>query len=186
MTRRQALETALKQMEKNSGPAEAAAVIRGMIAEMPCVGWSDDMIRDAVEQFIADNGRIPRPSDFGKKPLPPHTVIRYRYRMNCSEWLKRNYPASDPAKTERAAVTEKFTEEYRRIGPLSAREFDRRRGASVPCSATVCRHHGGVKWSELLRELQLPAPESGMRQHGEYTVTVTVHTNFDFEENGER
>jgi len=178
MTRKQALETALSLMEQKPEFSETAAVLREIIAELPLTGWSEKTIRDSVEQFIADHGRIPFPSDFGRRSLPPHTVIKNRYRMTCGEWLRIYYPSSEPEK-KREVLTRKFTEEYRRIGPVSAREFDRLRNPSVPCSATVCRQHGNIRWSELLKILQLTPPGMRRSQKGN-AVSVRVQSDLDF------
>ena len=89
MTRKQALELAVQAMAANE---EAVQVLHTMIDELPLNRWTEAAIRDSVEQFILDNGRPPLRTDFKKRGLPPHTVIKRRFGVTLQEWLDQNYP----------------------------------------------------------------------------------------------
>lgn len=184
MTRRQAMEYAIAELGKNGENGGVVTRLSEILAEMPFTSWTDGAVRDGVEQFIADNGYIPSVSDFGKKPLPPHTVIRNRYRMTCGEWMRRNYPKNDISdEEEKQRITAAFLEDYERIRPRSAREFDRNRSASTPCWATVCRHYGVTRWLELLAVLGLETSGNGEKRRNPPGIRVKVVSDCRFREN---
>lgn len=54
MTRKQAL-TLAEQVLSECGQIEAAAILHKLSGELPFYSWSEDAIRDAVEQFILDH-----------------------------------------------------------------------------------------------------------------------------------
>ena len=87
MTRKQALELAAKALAANE---EAIQVLHTMIDELPLNRWTEAAIRDSVEQFILDHGRVPTATDFKKRGLPPHTVIKKRFGITLQEWLNRD------------------------------------------------------------------------------------------------
>ena len=92
MTRKQAIIQAVQALSAQGGNEEAIALLQDIYDEMPLIHWSDKSIKDVVEQFIVDNGRVPTVSDFRKKGMPPHTVFKFRYGITLSEWLSTNYP----------------------------------------------------------------------------------------------
>ena len=95
MTRKQALEFAIQALNE-AGQTEAAEILHKLSEELPFFSWSEDAIFDAVEQFILDNGRVPTTTDFKKRGLPPHTVIKRRFGVTLQEWLEQNYPTVKP------------------------------------------------------------------------------------------
>ena len=118
MTRKQALELAVQALAENK---EAVQVLHTMIDELPLNRWPETAIRDSVEQFILDNGRPPLRTDFKKKCLPPHSVVKRRFGVTLQEWLDRNYPIEKtPLDELHAQATEDFIREYLRIRPTSA------------------------------------------------------------------
>ena len=44
-----------------------------------------------MEQYIVDHGKVPNPSDFKKAGMPPHPVIKNKYKVTLKEWLEENY-----------------------------------------------------------------------------------------------
>ncbi|MBQ8333188.1 MAG: sigma-70 family RNA polymerase sigma factor [Clostridia bacterium] len=181
MTRKQALEAAAERLGKSGENGEVIAVLYEIMHELPLASWTDGRIRDAVEQFIAENGYIPSVRDFGKRPLPPHTVIRNRYGITCGEWMKRNYPKTDISpESETKRLTAAFLEDYRRIKPRSAREFDRNRSPSTPCWITVCRHHGLTRWRQLLAHLGLEPGKNAGKTGETAHLRVKIRSDCDF------
>ena len=100
MTRKQALALA-EQVLSERGQDEAAAILHKLSGELPFYSWSEDAIRDAVEQFILDHGRVPTATDFKKRGLPPHTVIKKRFGITLQEWLNKCYPVVKPSEEEK-------------------------------------------------------------------------------------
>ena len=125
MTRKQALELAVQAL---AGNEEAVQVLHTMIDELPLNRWTEAAIRDSVEQFILDNGRPPLRTDFKKKCLPPHSVIKRRFGVTLQEWLDQNYPTEKtPLDELHAQATQAFIREYLRIQPVSAEDYNARR-----------------------------------------------------------
>ena len=156
MTRKQALEAAVRLLAE-TGRKEEAAVLHTIMEELPLNRWTDGAIRDAVEQFILDCGRVPTVSDFKKRGLPPHTVIRQKYGIALREWLDRNYPDRlDMKEKSRAEATEAFVRDYLCLMPKSAEEYNRKRTQGSPCWYTVAVYNGVHCWRSLLEKLGLP------------------------------
>jgi len=97
MTRKQAISLAIQALSETGQNEEAITVLRTLSDELPLVHWSDAAIHDAVEQFILDHDRIPTASDFKKRGLPPHTVIKNRYGATLQSWLQENYSVVKPS-----------------------------------------------------------------------------------------
>jgi hypothetical protein len=148
MTRKQALAMAAQVLSER-GQDEAAAILHKLSTELPFYSWSEDAIRDAVEQFILDHGRVPTATDFKKRGLPPHTVIKKRFGITLQEWLNRDYPVVKLSEEEkRTKATEAFVRDYFRIQPKSADEFNARRArpgriAGTPSPSATTPAAGG-------------------------------------------
>ena len=149
MTRKQALELAVQAL---AGNEEAVQVLHTMIDELPLNRWTEAAIRDSVEQFILDHSRVPTATDFKKRGLPPHTVIKKRFGITLQEWLNRDYPVVKPSEEEkRTKATEAFVLDYFRIQPKSADEFNARRArpgriAGTPSPSATTPAAGAIYW----------------------------------------
>lgn len=93
MTRNQALLSVFALFEgKNEHQAEINK-LKEIASVMPFTEWDDATLIDAIEHFMAENGRVPTVTDFKKENgLPANPVIRQRYKMNLREWLDKNFP----------------------------------------------------------------------------------------------
>ena len=81
MTRKQALKQAIRLLSRNPENAEVIEKLQDIHDELPLIHWTDKSIRDSVEQFIADNHRVPTATDFKKAGMPPHPVIKQKYKV---------------------------------------------------------------------------------------------------------
>lgn len=157
MTRKQALSLAIQALSDTGRNEEAIAVLHTLSDELPLNRWSDAAIRDAVDQFILDHGRVPSVTDFKKRGLPPHPVIEHRYGVTLRQWLDENYPVQKPLQEDiRKRMTEAFEKDYLRIRPKSADEFNAQRTPNSPCWYTVAVHNHTKRWRGLLEKLELP------------------------------
>lgn len=154
MTRKQALELAIQALADNE---EAVQVLHTIIDELPLNRWTEDAIRDSVEQFILDHGRVPNTRDFKRRGLPPHTVIKNRFGVNLKEWLEQNYPTQKTSLDElQAKATEEFIKEYLRILPVSAEDYNARRSHPSRGWYTIAVYNHTRRWRILLEKLDLP------------------------------
>lgn len=181
MTRKQALSLAIQALTEAGQNEEAVTVLRTLSEELPLVHWSDAAIRDAVDQFIQDHDRVPTVSDFKKRGLPPHTVIKNRYGATLQCWLQENYPVIMPSQEkQRRALTKEFKKEYLRIRPKSADEYNDHRTPGSPCWYTVAVHNQTKRWRELLKKLKLPVYSSVDVPREAPALKVNIFTHYDF------
>ena len=96
MTRKQALQKAISALSTMDGYDETIALLQDIYDELPLIHWSDKSIHDTVKQFIIDNGRMPTATDFKRKGMPPHPVIKQKYKITLGEWLEKFYPTPKP------------------------------------------------------------------------------------------
>ena len=178
MTRKQALELAVQALAANE---EAVQVLHTMIDELPLNRWTDAAIRDSVEQFILDNGRPPMRTDFKKKCLPPHSVIKRRFGVTLQEWLDQNYPTKKtPLEELHAQATEAFIKEYYRIQPVSAEDFNARRALPSRGWYAIAVYNHTRRWRILLEKLNLPVYNNRGVPQRKMQFAVHVFSDTDF------
>ncbi|MBD5631882.1 MAG: hypothetical protein HDP34_01445 [Clostridia bacterium] len=91
MTRKQAILAAKEQFLAQND-TKAAERLEEIIDGMPFVKWTEDTVKDCVEQFMVDFGRLPTATDFGKNGLPAHAVVKYIFKIPLHEWMTVNFP----------------------------------------------------------------------------------------------
>lgn len=106
MTRNQALLSVFSMFEGKNVHTEEMERLKEIARVMPFTEWDDATVRDAVEHFMAMNGRVPTVTDFKKgNGLPSNPVIKQRYNRNLREWLDKNFPAYyEPKPTRKQAL----------------------------------------------------------------------------------
>lgn len=183
MTRKQVLQRAIDFLSKYPEYAEDIRILKEISDELPLIHWTDSSIRDAVEQFILDNGRIPTASDFRKKGMPPHPVIKQKYRITLSEWLGQNYPNVKPTPLQlKETYTKDFIEDYNRIKPKSQKEFTQNKRPQTKGWQTVAQYYQVNSWRGLLKTLNLPIYSPKNEQKGSTNLIITFHVDCDFSE----
>jgi hypothetical protein len=152
MTRKQALYRALQVLEDE----EAKEKIKEIISDMPFTGWSERTIFDTIDQFIIDNKRVPTATDFKKKGLPPHPVIKLRFGIELKEFLSKYYPverlcdSKDYYHKTKEQWQEIFISEYKKLKPHSAEEYNEHREKKTPTWATIAKMFNITKWIEWI------------------------------------
>ena len=127
------------------------------------------------------HGRVPTTTDFKKRGLPPHTVIKKRFGVTLQEWLNRNYPVVKPSEEEkRTKATEAFVRDYYHIQPRSADEFNAKRTPRTHCWYTVAVYNRTHSWRKLLAKLELPVYNNidVPRVKPDFKVSVISDTDF--------
>ena len=152
MTRKQALRKALEALTDK----ETKEKIIEILDEMPFTGWSERTIFDTIDQFVIDNGRVPTATDFKKKGLPPHPVIKLRFGIDLREFLDKYYPLHKLCDSKvyytkpKEEWQEIFISDYIQNKPVSAEEFNKVRQPDTPSWATVAGMFGIGKWLDWL------------------------------------
>ena len=183
MTRKQALAVAIEALSKTGRNEEAIAVLHKISNELPLNRWTEDAIRDSVEQFTLDNGRPPTRTDFRSKYLPPHSVIRRRFGVTLQEWLDQNYPTKKtPLDELHAKATENFIKEYLRIQPVSAEDYNARRNHPSHGWFAIAKYNHTRRWRILLEKLNLPIYNNHGVPDSTPQLKVRVISDTDFRE----
>ena len=107
MTRKQAIFKVILKIRAQKGQNEALIAKLTEIADlMPFVKWSEETVRDCVEQFMSDHGRLPTVTDFKvKNGMPAHALFPYLVKMTAHEWMERSFPTYyEPTVTIRQAL----------------------------------------------------------------------------------
>ena len=182
MTRKTALHKAIEQLKGIEGNEEIIEKLEDLADELPIIHWTDKSIRDRIEQFAEENGRNPTVSDFRKKGMPPHPVIKQKYKINLAEWLEKNYPTHRPTNEEiKKQYIEEFIKEYYRIKPKSADEFDAKRTKGAKSWQTVRARCNQKSWRGLLKYLNLTMYYDLQKDHIPMEFNVSVSTDVDFD-----
>ena len=181
MTRKQAIYQAIQALSVQGGQDEAISLLKDIYDELPLVHWSDKSIRDTVEQFIIDNGKVPTASDFRKKAMPSHPVIKQKYKITLGEWLQINYPTPKP---DKQAIykkrTQNFIDDYIRIKPVTSDDFNKRRSPNVKTWNSIANYNEVKSWNELLDILSLPSysKKRKTKHRGAFEVSITTDRDF--------
>ena len=179
MTRKQALHRAIEALQQTND-TEAIRILEELSSELPLIHWTDSSIRDTVEQYIVDNGKVPTPSAFKAAGMPPHTVISNKYGMTLGAWLEANYPTPKPSWDElRDQYTAEFIAEYNHIQPRSADEYNAKR-IQAKGWRTVAKYNGVDAWRELLHKLGLQVYFDMKKDHEPVKFRVRFHLDTDF------
>lgn len=182
MTRKQALALAIHALNE-AGQTEAVGILHTLSRELPFFSWSEEAIFDAVEQFILDHGRVPTPTDFKKRGLPPHTVIKRRFGVTLQEWLDQNYPTEKtPLDELHAQATQDFIREYLRIQPVSAEDYNARRTHPSRGWYSIAKYNHTRRWRILLEKLNLPIYNNRGAPNSAPQLKVRVISDYNFEE----
>ena len=182
MTRKQALSAAIEALNA-TGRTEAAEILHMLSGELPFFSWSEEAIFDAVDQFIFDYGRVPTTTDFKKRGLPPHTVIKRRFGVTLQEWLEQYYPTQKtPLDEIHAKATEDFIREYLRIQPVSAEDYNARRTHPSRGWYSIAKYNHTRRWRILLEKLNLPVYNNRGTPNSVPQLKVRVISDYSFED----
>lgn len=180
MTRKQALALVIRALIDNE---EAVYVLYTRMDELPLNRWTEEAIRDCVEQFILDHGRPPTVTDFKKRGPPPHTVIKRRFGVTLQEWLEENYSTKKPPLDElQAKATEDLIKEYLRIQSTSAEGYNARRAHPSRGWFAIAKYNHTQRWRILLEKLNLPIYNNCGTPPCAPQLKVRVISDYNFEE----
>lgn len=182
MTRKTALNQAIYILSQTEGNEEIIEKLQDLLEELPIIHWSDKSIHDRVQQFVEDEGRNPTVSDFRKKGMPPHPVVKQKYKITLSEWLEKHYPTLRPTTEEiREKYIKEFIQEYSRIKPRSADEYNTKRSQGAKSWQTVMSRCNQTSWRGLLRYLELPMYFDMAKDHIPTKFNITIQTDINLD-----
>jgi len=148
MTRKQALHSVIEILTDDDLKTKIAEILD----DLPFTGWSEETIFDTLDQFVIDHGRNPTTTDFKKKGLPPHPVIKLRFGVTLKEFLAKHYPTVRHVNSQIYYNKPKeewrtlFINQYHKQKPVSSVEYDKNRPQNTPSWYTVSRMFGITGW----------------------------------------
>jgi len=181
MTRKQALHKALEVLKDEP----ARGKIQEILDDMPFIGWSERTIFDTIDQFVVDKGRVPGVSDFKKKGLPPHTVIKLRFGMNLKEFLNERYPQEKSCTSRLYFQKTKeqwkdiFVLDYIENKPRSAEEHNKLRTQGTPSWQTISIMFEISKWLDWLAFCGLEALHAPSRKPHQTSRRLIITSHND-------
>jgi len=185
MTRKQSLKAALHILQKHEQTdyiTEISKKLQALIEDLPITNWTQKTIFDTFEQFLIDNGRNATTTDMKKSGLPPHTVIKHRFGMDSKTFLDKYFPPKCNSRMLGQKYREEwlklFKNDYERIKPRSAEEYNKLRQFDLPTWGTVARLFGIGKWSEFQKFCELPIYDKKQRQaqpKNQQSFHITMH-----------
>jgi len=155
----------------------ACEIIQGMIQDLPLTSWTEKTIFDSINQFTQDHGRTPTVSDFRKKGLPPHPVIKLRFGITLREFLNIYYPENKLCSSKIYFTETKeywrdcFLADYHANKPCSAEEHNAKRTNGTPSWQTTAKMFSVLKWVAWLNFCNV-IPYVNKREYNRNTVNI--------------
>ena len=113
--------------------------------------------------------------------MPPHPVIKQKYKVTLGEWLDENYPTYKPTFEElKAKYTADFMMDYFRIKPKSQEEFNRNKSKGTRGWQTLAFYYNVKSWRNLIKALDLPLYFEMHRDRKPANITVNIYTDYEF------
>ena len=161
MTRKEALQLAVDILSEKPSAQETVTKLNEILENLPITRWTDSVIRDTVDQYTLDHGKLPNTKRFHDPGMPPPIAITRVYHMTVREFLEHFYPEillnlSDKIERQKQQQITLFISEYQRIKPVSREDYDRRRRPGTKCGQTIMIYNNLTSWSSLLLLLKLP------------------------------
>lgn len=167
MTRKQALLYAIEHLRDNP---EVVDKLTSMYNDMPMCHWSKEACEDAIEQFYIERGRYPNISDLDRYTyLPSHPTVKNRFGISAREFLSRYNDKVRRLNKEEAL--RQFIAEYKRVGPFTAKMYNKGRGVGVSTWQYVARLWEIKSWSELVKFSNVE-PVVKQKEPTQFNITV--------------
>lgn len=157
VTKEEAVEAAIRVLKELEPTKELQDIIRGLEKFRPGEyrrKWTRSSVYEAVKLWSTLHGRIPSTKELEwDRSLPGAFAIHREYHMSSAEFLRSYFRASGSGndisnRTEKQL--EQFKEEYNRIVPRSARDYNQRRCKGTPTWNRTAKAVGVTRWTELL------------------------------------
>ena len=108
ISRKAAILKAISILSREKGKESEVEKLEQIALNKPIVQWKDWVIRDCIDNFIIENGRLPVATDFSnpENKLPSHSIFKYYYGKTFRVWMDENYPLCLMPQTSRKQVLE--------------------------------------------------------------------------------
>ena len=195
MTRKQAVLRAIELLSKNQENQEICKVLENLANELPLAHWTENSILDAVEQFFAENNKLPSSLDYLKVDyLPNRITIKNKLGLTMDEFYDKYYGNiyynnnSIYNHKDKSYWINIFKEQYEKHNCPGLNDFNKVRDEGTPSVVTYCKIAGVDTWNELLTYCGYPiigqnqySKVKPKREKKSYNVVCNFNENVDVE-----
>ena len=152
---------AIKQLPETCENKQAIERLEGIIADCKISGiyWTKEKVFEVLNKWRDEHRRNPSVTNLMEPGMPPTTTIQRLFDMSGSAFLNIHYPRFEKAKrknkytikTEQEWI-ENFVEQFNKIQPCSANDYNSKRGKGTPTWLTIARYLNLSTWHELLQK----------------------------------
>ncbi len=152
---------AIKQLPQTNENKQAIERLEGIIADCKIMGiyWTKEKVFEVLNKWRDEHGRNPSVTNLMEPEMPPPSTIQRLFDMSGSAFLNIYYPRSDKSKrknkysikTEQEWI-EDFVEQFNKIQPVSADDYNAKREKNTPTWNTIARYLNLSTWHELLQK----------------------------------
>lgn len=177
VNRKEALKIAIEainQLPKTDENKQAIVRLEGIIKDCKITGtyWTQEKVFEVLNKWRDDHGRNPSVTNLMEPEMPPPSTIQRLFDMSGSAFLNIYYPHSTKAKRKNKYTTkteqewiEDFVEQFNKIQPCSANDYNTKREKGTPTWLTIARYLNLSTWHELLQKTGMKTQCLKM-QHG--------------------
>lgn len=153
---------AIKQLPETYENKQVIERLEGIISDCKITGtyWTKEKVFEVLNKWRDEHGRNPSVTNLMEPEMPPPSTIQRLFDMSASAFLNIHYPHPTKAKrknkytvkTEQQWI-ENFVEQFNKIQPYSAKDYDVKRDKDTPTWQTVARYLNLSTWHELLQKV---------------------------------
>lgn len=157
----QALEiaiSAIQQLPDTEENRQAIIRLSNMKSQDRYIHWTKELVFEYLDKWKIEHDRNPTVTTLTEPNMPKYTTIQKLFNMKASAFLNIYYPSEErkPMTTKYTVKTEQewiddFKEQFDKIQPKSANDYNNKRDKSTPTWLTIARYLGVTKWTELIK-----------------------------------
>lgn len=148
--------SAIKQLPDSIENRQAVERLLNIKSDCKAICWTKESVHQVLDEWAKIHGRNPTVTDLAEPNMPKAVTIKKLFDMKASAFLNIYYPTSIRRSYGRYTFKSReewvadFTEQFNRIYPSSAKDYNAKRDKDSPTWLTVARYLNVSTWSELL------------------------------------
>lgn len=164
VNRQQSLQiaiSAIKQLPETPENTQAIERLEGILSDCKITGtyWTKEKVFEALNKWRDEHGRNPSVTNLSEPGMPPSSTIQRLFDMKGSAFLNIYYPRTTRAESKSKYTVkseqewiENFVEQFNKIKPSSASDYNAKREKGTPAWATIAKYLNLSTWHELLKK----------------------------------
>lgn len=148
--------SAIKQLPETEENKQAITRLSNMKQDR-YIKWTKELVFRYLDNWAKEHDHNPTVNNLSEPNMPKAATFHRLFDMKPSTFLNTYYPNNKPkekrskysAKTKQEWI-DNFIQQFNKIQPKSAREYDTKRDKSTPTWITLARYSNVSTWKELL------------------------------------